>query len=164
MDEQDRRDEHQLRKERVVRWDKYRIEYFTYTNNIFIGLNLGFIGFFITQAGIVFICPPAIAILQGLTLLFLLASFVTGTFLVVKRLQNFRLTSRLTKRRKTNFELQQRLKHGIDGKNLQVEIHQLKTKTDTLGEVTWKLLSWQIWTFIIGCVLGITFITIISNI
>lgn len=163
MDEQDKREEHRLLGERVVRWDRYRIDYFTFTNNIFIGLNLGFVGFFISQSGLIFRVSAFTAMLQGLTFLLLLSSFFTGTCIVILRLMNFRLTSTLTKYRKASFEVRHRIKNNIDSSNLPSKIYRLKKITDYLGKITWKLLFCQIWTFILGSFLGIIFLTIISN-
>lgn len=50
---QDQKDEYKLRQERVVRWDKYRIELMSFSYNFFIGLSLTFLGFFIAQTGLV---------------------------------------------------------------------------------------------------------------
>lgn len=155
MDEQEKREEHRLKKERVVRWDKYRIEYFTYTYNIFLGLNLGFIGFFITQTGFEFKCPPLLALIQGLTIILLIISFFTGTYAVLNRLKDFRQTSKLTKERKKIFEFRNRLRSNLDGEGIQSKIDELERVTRRHGNKTWRLLDWQIYTFVLGTTLGV---------
>jgi hypothetical protein len=52
MDEQEKRDKHKSYNDRFVRWQQLTIGQLSFTNNLFLGLNLGFIGFFVTQSGL----------------------------------------------------------------------------------------------------------------
>jgi len=160
MDEQEKREEHKLRNERVVRWDQYRIKHFSYTNNLFIALNLGFLGFFITQSGFNYSCICWLLTLQILTVLLLGASFLTGILAVFNRLKDFRLTARLTKKRKKQFEHDHNIGTYSNIEEIRSDIRDLKTKTNTLSPRTWILLNWQTWTFLSGTILGILYLII----
>lgn len=164
MDEQEKRDEHKLRNERVVRWDQYRVNHFSYTNNLFIALNLGFLGFFITQSGFNYSCLCWLLTLQILTVLLLGISFLTGILAVLNRLKDFRLTARLTKLRKKRFEYDHNIKAYPDIGEIRSDIRGLKTKTSALSPRTWILLNWQIWSFLIGTILGILYLIIEKNV
>ena len=163
MDEQDKRDEHKVRMERVVRWDSYRINQFSYSNNLLIGLNLGFLGFFIAQSGFKFSCSCYLLTLQILTGLFLIASFFTGLMTVLNRLQDFRKTAKLTKRRKKKLEHDHNIKSYSDIETISSEITILDAETKKLGNRIWILLNWQVWTFLIGTIIGVAYLIIEKN-
>ncbi|MEN6453338.1 MAG: hypothetical protein ABFD10_03700 [Prolixibacteraceae bacterium] len=153
-------DEHKIRMERVVRWDSYRINQFSYTNNLLIGLNLAFLGFFITQSGFKINCNCFLITLQLLTVLLLLSSFLAGILTVVNRLQDFRKTSELTKKKKMKFEHDNNIKSYSDIKTIKSEVNTLHVKTRKLGKLTWILLKCQVWTFFIGTTFGIIYLII----
>jgi hypothetical protein len=163
MDEQERRDKHKSYNDRFVRWQQLTIGQLSFTNNLFLGFNLGFIGFFVTQFGLTFSCVCWIFNIQILTLLGLGTSFVTGIILVINRLKDFRKTTQLIKNRKQKFEIEHNLKKSDNLESVKSTISNLKNETDKLGKITWKLLNWQIWTFLIGTVLGLVYIVIIKN-
>jgi hypothetical protein len=163
MDEQEKRDEHKIRMDRVVRWDSYRINQFSYTNNLLIGLNLAFLGFFITQSGFKICCNCYFLTLQILTGLLLIASFLTGLLTVLNRLQDFRKTAKLTKRRKNKFEHDHNIKFYSDIDTINSDIRTLNSETKKLGILTWSLLKWQIYTFLIGTIIGVIYIIIEKN-
>lgn len=163
MDEQEKRDKHKSYNDRFVRWQQLTIGQFSFTNNLFLGLNLGFIGFFVTQSGPSFSGVCWIFTIQILTLLGLGISFFTGIFLVINRLKDFRKTTQLIKNRKHKFEIEHNLRKSETLELIKSTISNLKNETDKLGKITWNLLNWQVWTFLIGTVLGVVYIVINNN-
>jgi hypothetical protein len=101
--------------------------------------------------------------LQILTGLLLIASFLTGLFNVLNRLQDFRKTAQLTKRRKKKFEHDHSIKSYSDIETINSDIRTLNSETKKLGILTWTLLKWQVWTFLIGTIIGIIYIIIEKN-
>ena len=91
-------------------------------------------------------------------------SFVIGVSLVINRLNDFRKTTFLVQKRKLKFENDHKIKSSNDIDTLKFEIMILKSETNKLGERTWLLLKWQIWSFAVGTVLGVIYIIIIKNI
>ena len=164
MNEQEKRDEHKTKSEIVVRWDKYRIVQFSYTNNLLTGLNLAFLSFFITQSNFNLSYKCHFLILQVFSLLLLIASFITGFCIVFNRLQDFRKTAQLTKLRKKKFEHDHHIITYSDIYTINSDILDLEKETNKLGIRTWHLLNWQIWTFLIGTIIGILYIIIEKNI
>lgn len=165
MDEQEKRDQNKLRMDRVVRWDNYRINQFSYTNNLFIGLNLAFLGFFISQSGFIISCNCYFLTFQILTVLFLIASFLTGIATVLNRLKDFRKTAQLTKKRKKKFEHDHNInKSYSDISTINSDIRTLDSETKKYGPQTWVLLKCQILTFSIGTIIGVIYLIIGKNI
>lgn len=135
--------------ERVARWQQLTIAQLSFTNNLFLGLNLGFLGFFITQNKLSADCACWIFVIKVLAILGLGVSFFTGVYLVVNRLRDFRSTTALVRRREKKFKIKQGLESG-NLVSIESEISTLKKKTTQLGIKTWILLNWQIWSFAIG--------------
>ncbi len=160
MDEQEKREEHKILRDRVVRWDNHRINQFSYTNNLLIGLNLAFLGFFITQSGFNISSNCYLCTLQLLTILFLITSFFTGIKTVLNRLQDFRKTAQLTKKKKKKFKHDNKIKSCSDIETIKSEIGTLDSETKKLGSNTWIFLRWQIWTFLIGTIAGVIYLTL----
>jgi len=102
--------------------------------------------------------------LQVLTGLFLITSFLTGILAVINRLEDFRKTAQLTKKRKKKFEHNHNIISLPNIKAINSEIKNLDSETKKLGVVTWKLLKWQIWTFLIGTIIGVIFMIVEKNI
>ena len=163
MDKQEKREKHKSYTERFTKWQQLTISQLSFTNNLFLGLNLGFLGFYVTQSGLTFSCLWILFTIQIFTLLGLGISFVTGTKMVLNRLKNFRTTTQLVKVRKQKFEHKHRLKVHSDIESNNSAILNLKTSTDKLGNTTWILLKWQIWTFFIGTLFGIIYLIIDKN-
>lgn len=163
MNEQEKREKHKSYNERFVRWQQLTIGQLSFTNNLFLGLDLGFLGFLVTQSGLVFSNSCWIFMIQIMILLGLGGSFVTGVYLVINRLKDFRKTTQLVKNRKIKFEIDHKIKFSNDIKSLKSKIKNLKNETDKLGKITWILLKWQIWTFMIATILGIIYLLITKN-
>lgn len=164
MAEQEIRDKYKVKMDRVVRWDSYRINQFSYTNNLLIGLNLAFLGFFINQSGFKVSCNCYFITLQLLTGLLLSVSFIIGLVTVLNRLQDFRKTAELTKRRKKKFEHDYNLKSHTEIEVIDSDIRTLKSETEKLGTMTWILLRLQIWTFLIGTMFGVVYLIVEKNV
>lgn len=128
--------------ERVVRWDAYRINQFSYANNLLLTLNLAFLGFLTTKNTLELAPGFLLGSIQILCGVSLIASFVSGLLLVLNRLKDFRLTAKLTKKRRRN-----KREKKTYCSNLDYEINKLRKKTKYLGNRSWCLFNWQIWTF-----------------
>lgn len=145
--------------ERVVRWDAYRINQLSYANNLLLTLNLAFLGFLTTKNTLELAPGFLLGSIQILCGVSLIASFVSGLLLVLNRLKDFRLTAKLTKKRRRN-----KREKKTYCSNLDYEINKLRKKTKYLGNRSWCLFNWQIWTFSIGVILGVTFLILQANI
>jgi len=160
MKKKDIVEEYKIKRERVVRWDNYRINQFSYTNNLLIGLNLAFLSFFITKVNILIDVNCCLMIIQILTIFSLIISFITGMCNVINRLQVFRKTSKLTKIKKNKFEYDYNITHSYPNINSYPNISVLDSETKRLGKRTWILLKWQVWTFSIGVIIGVIYLVI----
>jgi hypothetical protein len=161
---QDQKDEYKLRQERVVRWDKYRIELMSFSYNFFIGLSLTFLGFFIAQTGLVLYKSCLLSVLQILTIGLLLISSGIGSFIVINRLKDFRKTAELTKKKKERFEHKCDIKQSNNIEKLKYQIFRLEEETHELGKNTWCFLRWQIWLFFAGLITGVVYLVIVNNV
>lgn len=151
-----------LKNEKVVRWDQYRINQFSFTNNLLITLNLGFLGFLTSQSSFEFNSNCCLLAIQFLAIIVLMISFLTGMLTALNRLKDFRLTSRLTKLKKKKFEHEHSVRTYSNIEEIKSDIQALKAITKELGPKTWILLNWQIWSFFIGSILGIALLIIVK--
>jgi len=157
-------DEYQLLIDRVVRWDKYRISQLSITNNLFLTYCVGFLAYFVSQAGFVLNNEYCIICLfQYLSIILLGISFITGTLTTISRLEDFRKTSKLTKHKKHRYEYFHQNKKEINIDELESKILTLGATTKKWGDRTWRLLYWQIWSFFIGLFLGVIYLILIKN-
>ncbi|SHJ54895.1 hypothetical protein SAMN04488028_101469 [Reichenbachiella agariperforans] len=163
MDKERLEDKQKAYNDRFVRWQQLTTAQISFTNNLVLGFNLGFLGFFVTQSGLAFSCVCWIFTLQVFALLSLTTSFFTGILLVINRLNDFRKTTQLVKYRKKQFEIEHNLNTSSNIETVKSTIAMLKTEANRLGKITWILLNWQIWTFLIGAILGVVFIAIANN-
>lgn len=157
MNEQEKKEKNTSLQDRFVRWQQLRINHLSFTNNLFLGFNLGFIGFLISKNSISFDCKCWISFIGDLSLLMLGCSFITGIATVLNRLKDFRHTERLVKFRKCKFENDYEIKKHADIEQIEFNIKSEKLLTDKLGKLTWSLLYWQILTFGIGITLSVFF-------
>jgi hypothetical protein len=150
--------------ERFVRWQQLEIRQMSFTNNLILGFNLGFLGFFVTQSGLKFgsICS-ILTITQVLTLIGLGISFVIGIILVVNRLKDFRATTHLIKLKKKRFKAKLNSHPSTSIKSINDSIQKLKIETEKLGKFTWALLDLQIWSFLVGTIFGIIYLISLQN-
>jgi len=155
MDEHEIREKHEKYKERFVRWQQLTIQQLSYTNNLFIGLNLAFLGFLLSQTGLRISSNCLLFTIETICILAIGASFLTGILTVLYRLYDFRATHQLVKNRKLRFECQNNIGEKCQCYNIESKITNFKSKADMYGKKTWIFLQWQIWTFAIGVPLGI---------
>jgi hypothetical protein len=128
-------------KESFVRWQNFRIQQFGAVQNLFLGLATGGIAFDIRtwfDSSTLFICRDKLILL--FSLLCLTCSVVSGAWMAINRLLDFRITAQLSRRRRTNKTI---------GSSWRV-ISNLRRKVKALGKKTWCLLHWQIWSFGFG--------------
>ncbi|MFA5601958.1 MAG: hypothetical protein WDA06_15285 [Phenylobacterium sp.] len=154
----EQKDEYKLRQERVVRWDKYRIEQMSFTNNLFIGFSIAFLSFFVTKTELTFHRCSLLCCIQILTVVFVGLSFLSGTLLTINRLKDFRQTARLTKRKKRKYEHENNIECSKNIRRLKYQIVKLKRETNELGENTWCFLRCQVWTFFAGVITGVLYL------
>jgi len=140
--------------ERVIRWDSYRINHFSYTINLILTLNLGFLGFIVSQINFNWSDNIYFLILLIVTFICLIISFYSGVILIINRLNDFRLTSKLTKLKKYRFEYKNELTENSEINTIQFQIQLLSKQTKELGKKTWCLFNLQIWCFVIGTTFG----------
>ena len=164
MNEQEKREEHKSLKNRFIRWQQLTIDQLSFTNNLFIGINLGFLSFFVSQTGILFCGHYWLFTLQIFSLLSLMISFIAGIMTVLNRLRDFRLTQTLVKNKKFKFENDHNIVKHSDIESINLIIVLDKLLSDELGQRTWSLLKWQIWTFVIGTSIGIVYLVISKNV
>jgi hypothetical protein len=162
-EKEEKQNEYNLRRERVVRWDNYRINQFSYANNLITTLNLAFLVFFISQSGLQVNDNCFMFSLQALTFTLLIISFLAGLMTTLNRLQDFRKTALLTKRRKKKFEHDHNFKFHSDIEIIKSEILELEKETNQKGKNTWTLIQWQIWSFVIGTSTGVIYLIYIKN-
>lgn len=134
------------RKEKLIRWQAIRISQLSNTNNLIIGLSTGLLGFDASEFQN--ISEPCIVIpIYWLSLLTLLISVGCGVCCSLNRLDDFRKTT---------------LIHAKDTTDLDKEL--LRADTKRLGKLTWILLNYQLYSFLIGVLLSTIFFVINKSI
>jgi hypothetical protein len=131
--------------ESYIRWQNIRITQLGFANNIIIGLSVGSLAYFmnfITKT-VSFNFYQKILIWLGCPLL--LISCLLGLILIINRLEDFRITSQIARKREL-------------GENMDIEI--LRSQTKEIGKKTWNLFIWQVSTFFSGFVCLIVIIAI----
>ncbi len=122
--------------ESFVRWQKVTLKQLGYVANLLLALATGLLAFqsnLLLRRDLASCCAFGFAI-ASVFLLTLSVGF--AIWCSVNRLRNFRLTMQIARRRE----------RGETGKELQ----QLRDKSSSLGEITWKLFWFQISLFAIG--------------
>jgi hypothetical protein len=140
-----------LPNESYIRWQNIRITQLGFANNLIIGLSVGLLGYlmsFITksisfnlfQKILIWFCCPL-----------LLISCLMGLLLIINRLEDFRITSQIARKREL-------------GENVDIKI--LRSQTKEIGKKTWNLFIWQVSTFFLGfvCIIAIILINFIQKI
>lgn len=139
---------------RISRWDNIRINHFSYVNNLFITLNIGFIGFFVAQFDYPWNCTMGIILI--LSMISLMTSFITGIFTALNRLKDFRLTSKIVRLKGDDEEIFR--KNNQNQSKVDFEINLLRFTSKKLGERSWCLFYFQIYSFLIGVFLGVLYL------
>lgn len=134
--------------ERFIRWQQLTIKHFSYTNNLFLGLNLAFLSYSINKFDFIINYNCAFKLFYILGILLLFISFIFGIRCTLTRLKDFRKTTKLIYYRKL--------------KDKNGNISKLQKETKELGKQTWFNLKTQIYSFCFG-ILIITFLFIIRQ-
>ena len=127
-------------RESSIRWQGRTIRQFGYALNLVLGLSIAGVGYETTL-----ILNHELErsgyqnCLLSISLIVLSLSVGVALWCVVTRLRNFRNTAEIARKRE-------------DGAS-DIELQPLRTKTNNLGEFTWTLFWWQIWSFAIGVLL-----------
>lgn len=153
-----------LYNERFVRWQQLSIAQLSFSNNLILVLDLGFMGFLISQSGLTFSSNCWILFIQIISFIGLGSSFLVGIIVVLNRLKDFHETSQLIRKRSQLFRSHNKKveKINLDANNQQ--LLNLKNYTDKLGKRTWSLFKLQLWTFACGTLLGVIYLIIVNNI
>lgn len=132
------------------RWQEKTLNQFTYTINLFLGISIAIVGFQFSLLLKNDFAPQCFGKFSfSSSLLLLLISSALGATCVINRLKDFRITSRIT-----------RLKEA-DNDN---ELHELREKSDNLGDRTWLIFWWQFGLFWAGIIfLVLSMLTIYSD-
>ena len=133
-------DQEKKDRESSIRWQGRTIEQFGYVLNLVLGLSVAGIGY---EGTLVLNKQLERAgwqnTLLAISLLALALSIAAALWCVISRLRNFRITAEIARKRE-------------DGASA-IELQPLRTKSDELGEFTWTLFWWQIWSFALGILL-----------
>ena len=124
-------------KQRYVRWQEYRINHFTFTNNIFLTFAVAAIGFWIKL--IIdddFLLIEANKKYFGRSLFFLCISAATGSCSIITRLIDFRYTAKLVRQQSKEED--------------EAKIENLRIVTKEAGFWSWVFLVIQIIALAVG--------------
>jgi hypothetical protein len=126
-------------RESSVRWQGRTIEQFGYALNVIFGLAIASIGYeasLILNDDIQFVGWQTC--LLSISLLALVVSSCAAFWCIINRLRDFRLTAKISRKR--------------ENKENDIELEYLRKEAKGLGDFTWTLFWWQIWSFIIGVI------------
>ena len=129
-----------------LKWQDIRISQLGFANNLIIALAIALLGYiidFIQTDNLILTCFQKILFWLGCSLI--LISIGLGIFVVINRLEDFKLTAKIARKRET-------------GERDGIESDRLKSKR--LGEKTWNGFIWQIVTFIVSFLVLITMLLI----
>lgn len=122
-----------------IRWQNLRITQLSFANNLFIGLAIGLIAYLLNM--IKDYNQP----LNQLEKFFfwvggilLLISIGFGIYVVINRLEDFRITTKIARERVKN------------EKDKKIDIDTLRETSFDLGNNTWQAFIWQVVLFIVG--------------
>ncbi|KIO51868.1 hypothetical protein [Flavobacterium hibernum] len=134
--------------ESYIRWQNIRITQLGFANNLLILLNVALLGFyskFLSDCEILnnyqkfFICA---------SFLLIIVSTGLGIFVMLNRLEDFKLTAQIARKRETN------QRNGIENDREEAKI---------LGERTYNYFIWQAVTFLCAFITGLIVIVIEFN-
>jgi uncharacterized membrane protein len=125
--------------ESFIRWQGRSIQQMGFFNNLLLGLATGLLAF---QTQLAFgqkmsLVPSEIVVLVT-SILVLFVSILVGCSLAWNRLNDFRLTAQVARKRE---------------KDEEEDIEKLRRKSERLGNRTWNLIQWQAALFALGSLL-----------
>jgi glycosyltransferase involved in cell wall biosynthesis len=135
------------KRDRYIRWQQLSINQLSITNNIILTLSLAFLMFLLKTNNNQQDLSSYLIIIKLISFGLLFISLIVGVLLTVNRLKDFKKTAYLIKLRR------QKNKSKIVGFN----ICQLENQLSVLGKRTWLYLYIQLWTFLMGSILGLFF-------
>jgi hypothetical protein len=136
--------------ESFVRWQNITITQLGYTINLILALTIAVLGFlvsFMLNKDFVSVLVLWQKYLFLIALLSLGVSFILGILCIVSRLCDFRMTTKIARKRENAVNKE--------------ELEHYRIQSRELGQKTWHLFWWQIGTFAIGVIctaLGIFFL------
>lgn len=119
-----------------IKWQDIRIKQLGFANNLIIGLALGVMGFaikFIQAEN--FEANSIQKMLIWIGGIAILISILLGLILIINRLEDFKLTAQIARKRESNN------RQGIEND---------REKSKKLGKKTWNYFVWQVSTFFVG--------------
>ena len=125
--------------ESFIRWQGRLLKQMGFFNNLLLGLTTGLIAFQTQLAfdqGVSLMPCEIVVLLTSILILFL--SILVGCYLAWNRLNDFRFTAQIARKRENG---------QLDG------IGKLRRKSDRFGERTWNLIQWQAALFVLGSLL-----------
>ncbi len=158
MDEIEKAKRVQQYRERFVRWQQLSLTQLSNTNNLILTFSIGFLSFAISKTDFKLPANCCAVFLSVLGYLLLIASFFTGTMVTFNRLKDFRKTKDIVRHKQKRFETKYEIKNHGDIATMDEEITRLESETKKIGDTTWYLLHWQLWTFFIGS--AVTLVTL----
>ncbi|RTL14094.1 MAG: hypothetical protein EKK56_02255 [Flavobacteriaceae bacterium] len=131
--------------ESFIRWQSILINQLGFTNNLIIGLSIGVLGYLINFLQQVTILNCFQKFFFWIACISIIYSLTMGLKLVINRLDDFKITANIARKRETN------KREGIE---------EDRKKVKEIGEKTWNLLIWQISTFFASLICTLVIILI----
>ncbi|MGG7035137.1 MAG: hypothetical protein ACI7YS_08085 [Flavobacterium sp.] len=128
-----------------IRWQGILISQLGFANNLVIGLNVGVLGYLMNFIKNATILNGFQKILFWTTCLSIVVSLLTGLILVINRIDDFKITAKIARKRETNN------REGIE---------QDRNESKEIGKKTWNLFVWQISTFFVSLICALVLILI----
>jgi len=129
-----------------LKWQNIRISQLGFANNLIIALAVALLGYiidFIQTENLTLTCLQKFLFWIGCSLIII--SIGLGIFVVLNRLEDFKLTARIARKREN------KERDGIENDRI---------KSKGLGEKTWNGFIWQVSTFIVSFLILLTMILI----
>ncbi len=140
------RDKKRKMMSRRIRWEENRRAQMSVTNNVFLGIGIAILGYFVDK-----IIGNNITVTDYFlfALLFILISIISGVLLTVNRLLDFRYTAKTVMLE----EKAEKSKDEIYKTSCLNKVNCLKCLTYVLGKISWCFLWIQILSLIIGVIM-----------
>lgn len=131
--------------ESFIRWQNILINQLSFVNNLVITLNIGVLGYLINFIQNVTILNCFQKFFFWIASVLIICSLSTGLILVINRLDDFKITAKIARKRETN------KREGIE---------EDRKKAKEIGKKTWNLLIWQVSTFFASLICTLVIILI----
>ena len=131
--------------ESFIRWQNILINQLSFVNNLVITLNIGVLGYLINFIQNVTILNCFQKFFFWIASVLIICSLSTGLILVINRLDDFKITAKIARKRETN------KREGIE---------EDRKKAKKKRKKTWNLLIWQVSTFFASLICTLVIILI----